>query len=136
MAMRADVDQIGTGSEMKVVAPSAIRGRMRRAHGDIDGRSAIAKRAAKVMGRFVTALGGHVDPVTLVQVRRAAELVVTAEQLRSKTLRGDPVDLLALVRLENLATRAVAALGLDRRREPAAQTLDEYLAATAEQAAP
>jgi len=61
-------------------------------------------------------------------VRRAAELVGRAEQLRANALRGEPVDLLAMVRLENLATRAVAALGIDHR-EPATAPLAEHNAA-------
>ena len=52
------------------------------------------------------------------QIRRAAELTVTAECMRAASLRGEQIDPLALVRLENLATHAVAALGLDRKREP------------------
>jgi len=128
METRADVDQVRAGSATKVVGAATVRDRMRRARGDIDGRSAVAKRAQRLMGRFVDALGGHVGPVAMVQVRRAAELVITAEQLRACVLRGEPIDYLVLVRVENLATRAVAALGIDRKRKPAGPSLAAYLA--------
>jgi hypothetical protein len=126
METRADVDQVPIGSATKVVGAATVRGRMRRASGDIDGRSAVAKRAQRLMGRFVDALGGHVGPVAMVQVRRAAELVITAEQLRACALRGEPVDYLVLVRVENLATRAVAALGI-KPSKAAGPTLGDIL---------
>jgi hypothetical protein len=107
------------------ISPAAIRGRFRRARVDIDGRSATARRVVKLAALFVAELGGPdaVSPTTMLKVRRAAELVVTAEELRASTLRGDrPTDLamLALVRLEGIADRAVRRLGLgvDSKREP------------------
>jgi hypothetical protein len=134
--MRADAGQVSIGSPTSIVGAAAIRGRVRRARGDVDGRSAVAKRAQALVGRFVGALGGPacVSPVQMLQVRRAAELTVTAEQMRASALRGERVDPLALVRLENLAGRVVAALGLDKRREPAGPTLQEYFAARAGEA--
>jgi hypothetical protein len=67
----------------------------------------------------------------MLKVRRAAELVVTAEELRASTLSAErpPTDLamLALVRLEGIADRAVRRLGLDRKPEPAETTLAQYL---------
>lgn len=61
-------------------------------------------------------------------VRKAAELSALAEQPRADSLRDGDVDPLALVRLDGAASRAVRALGLDRRRrDPAPPTLSEYL---------
>jgi hypothetical protein len=59
-------------------------------------------------------LGGEdvLDESVRMAIRRAAELTVAAEQQRAALLRGDPVDSLALIRLENAARRAVNALRL------------------------
>jgi hypothetical protein len=45
-------------------------------------------------------------------VRKAAELTVMVEMARAGMLNGEPTDMLALVRLEGVAARAVRALGL------------------------
>ena len=50
--------RVSSGSPPDVVGAAAIRGRLRRDRGDLDGRSAIAKRAQRFIGRFVVALGG------------------------------------------------------------------------------
>ena len=65
MESRADTERsptvrrrVSSGSPPDVVGAAAIRGRVRRDRGDLDGRSAIAKRAQRFIGRFVVALGG------------------------------------------------------------------------------
>jgi hypothetical protein len=137
--MEAHIDTKGARSATAAIGTSkAMRGgRRRRVLGDLDQRSAIAKRARRLMVRFIAAMGGQVDPVQMTAARRAAELVTLVEQLRARALRGDPIDLLALVRAENLATRAVGALGIGgigggrkRQADPAGQTLGAYLATT------
>ena len=68
---------------------------------------------------FTAELGGEsaLSPVVLMHVRRAAELLTMAEMARAAMLNGQPTDMLALVRLEGAASRAVRGLGL--RTEPA-----------------
>jgi hypothetical protein len=112
----------------------AVRGRYKRARGDVDGRSAEAKRVQRLMAQFVAELGGlsAVSPTRMLKIRRASELTVTAEQMRAAALRGEQVDPLALVRLENLAGRAVAALNLDKHSGPPVLTLQQYLSQKAE----
>jgi hypothetical protein len=63
---------------------------------------------------LVGALGGPeaVSPLVAMQVRRAAELVTAVEMARANMLNGVPTDMLALIRLEGVAARAVRALGL------------------------
>jgi hypothetical protein len=77
------------------------------------------RRRRDLVLAFMGALGGPevVSPVVAMQVRRAAELVTAVEMTRANMLRGVPTDMLALVRLEGVAARAVRALGL--RLEPA-----------------
>jgi hypothetical protein len=121
---------------------AAVRGRWRRARLDLDGRSATAKRINKLVALFTAELGGEdaVSPTMALKVRRAAELVVTTEEMRASTLSSEhpPTDLamLALVRLEGIADRAVRRLGIDdRRREPGGDAgLATLMAAAAQEA--
>jgi hypothetical protein len=55
----------------------------------------------------------------MVAVRRAAELQAMCEMARANMLNGQPTDMLALVRLEGVAARAVRALGLKTEPPPA-----------------
>ena len=52
-------------------------------------------------------------------MRRAAELTVAVEMARADMLNGVPTDMLALVRLEGVASRAVRQLGLRVEPPPA-----------------
>jgi hypothetical protein len=107
----------------ELISMAAVRGRLRRRNGDFDGRSAAGVRVRRLITQFVKELGGP-DAVSLTmmpKVRRAAELIVTAEELRASTLRGErPTDLamLALVRLEGIADRAVRRLHIGAKRDP------------------
>jgi hypothetical protein len=99
----------------------------------VDGRSAPARRTKALIGKFVAELGGAdaVSEVQMLRVRRAAELTVASEWMRASALRGELIDPLALVRLENLASRATDALGLPSASSKPAETLPplrEYLA--------
>jgi hypothetical protein len=74
------------------------------------------------------------------QIRKAAELTQIGEALRAKQIRGEAVDLVALVKIEDATGRAMKLLGLitsdhrDRRpklvkaAKPEAPDLDAYLA--------
>lgn len=121
-----DADKVPVKSPTGVVGAAAIRGRMRRGKGDIDGRSSTAKQIQRIVQRFTAALG-EANSVRMVQVRRAAELLVTCERLRASALQGDPVDLEALCKIENICSRSIATLGLDRKRESAGETLADIM---------
>jgi hypothetical protein len=77
------------------------------------------RRRRDLITAFVNALGGRdaVNDLAMLQVRRCAELQVACETTRADMLNGVPTDMLALVRLEGCAARAVRLLGL--RVEPA-----------------
>jgi hypothetical protein len=115
----------------------SVRGRFNRRKGDMDGRTSAAQRIRKVAQAFAADLGGaeKLSPAVMVKVRRAAELVVAAEELRAKAMRGElttDVGLLALVRLEGLADRSVRRLRLEHKREQnASPDLAAYLAGSA-----
>jgi hypothetical protein len=76
--------------------------------------TALGKRLRDLADAFAERLGGWsaLSVTTAAAVRRAAELVTAAEMARADMLNGQPTDMLALVRLEGVATRAVRALGL------------------------
>jgi hypothetical protein len=95
----------------------------------VDGRSRVGRRVRDLAGSFASQLGGWatLSDTMAANVRRAAELSALAERARAEALRDGNVDPLALVRLEGAAGRAVKALALDRKREPAAQSPSEYL---------
>ena len=99
----------------------------------IDGRSQLGRRLHDLATGFAVQLGGWsaLSDTMAANVRKAAELTALAEQTRADALRNGNINPLALVRLEGAANRAVRALNLDRKREPALIPLRERLAAEA-----
>ena len=78
-------------------------------------RTALGRRKRDVFDALVNKLGGRdaISDAKMIEVTRAADLVAAAEDLR-----GEAIDLLGLVPLENLAARAVRALGRKRGSAP------------------
>jgi hypothetical protein len=92
----------------------------------IDGRGKLGRRVRDLADAYASGLGGwpNLTELQAAAVRRAAELCALCEQERAVALRegrGDPV---GLVRLEGMASRAVAKLNLsesgkrEREHEP------------------
>ena len=103
--------------------------------GGLDGRRRAAKRLRAIVAEMEAQLGRPLSDATRMLVKRAAELALAAELLRGALVRGEPVDIGALVRLENLAARALRDLRARTKRGPASgPTLEEHLLA-AERAA-
>jgi hypothetical protein len=98
-------------------------------------RRALDRRRKDLVSSFIAALGGPeaVSPVVAMQVRRAAELVTAAEMARAAMLNGVPTDMLALIRLEGCAARAVRLLGI--KIEPPAPPRFSPMKALREEAA-
>jgi len=96
----------------------------------VDNRSSHGRRRRDLIRSYISALGGpdKVSPATMNDITRAADLVAIAEKARADALRGDPVDLSALTRLEGAADRAVRRLAIKPNTETG-PTLAEYLAA-------
>jgi hypothetical protein len=80
------------------------------------------RRRCDLITAFVNALGGPeaVNDLAMLQVRRCAELQAMCEMARAGMLNGTQTDMLALVRLEGVAARAVRALGI--KTEPVPKT--------------
>lgn len=98
-----------------------------RVHG-VDGRSGPARRMRDLVADFTAAIGATDDAATTIRIRRLAELMVTAETLLAKAIAGKRTDLAALVKVENLCSRQMRELGLDKPRKPAVPNLRDYLA--------
>jgi hypothetical protein len=94
-----------------------------------DGRSSLARRVRDLAWSYAAQLGGwHVLSETLAaNVRRAGELVALAEKARLDALSNGDIDPIKIARLEGAANRAVRALQLDQKREPAGLTLADPL---------
>jgi hypothetical protein len=77
-------------------------------------RSALGKRLRDLADAFAERLGGWpaLSVTTAGSVRRAAELQAMCEMARAGMLNGVPTDMLALVRLEGVAARAIRQLGI------------------------
>jgi hypothetical protein len=75
-------------------------------------RSPAGRRYRELVDTFVDALGGEagLDKRQRKAVRSAAELTTAAEMQRAKMLRGECVDVMALLRLDGNAVRAVRTL--------------------------
>jgi hypothetical protein len=84
----------------------------------IDGRSASARRFRDLIHDLTKEHVGKDAPLTTGEhnlVRQAAALVLRAEQLQSRLVRGEPVDEDLLIRLSSEGRRILA--NLARRRE-------------------
>ena len=73
----------------------------------LDGRRRAAKRLRAITDDMAKQLPAPMTDAMGMLVKRAAELALGAELARGALLRGEAVDVLALVRLENLAARAL-----------------------------
>jgi hypothetical protein len=84
-------------------------------------RRALDRRRKDLVTAFLAALGGEqaCNDLTLVAVRRAAELQAMCEQARAAQLNGQPTDMLAPVRLEGIAARSIRQLGIRIEPPPA-----------------
>jgi hypothetical protein len=92
-----------------------------------DGRTPQGRRLRDLFRSFQVAAGNPSDPASVASILAAAELTVAAEEARAALLAGSG-DIEQVVRLENLAARAVRRLGVKPGVAPKAPTLAEHLA--------
>jgi hypothetical protein len=92
-----------------------------------NGNTATGRRVRDLYRAFLQHMGNPADTVTQSNALNAAELAVAVEQARLPAIRGEAVDIDALVRLSNLADRAVRRLGI-RPGKASVPTLAEHLA--------
>jgi hypothetical protein len=124
--MQLDTTKIGT--EQSADHRTTAGGKLRfRTIAYLDGRTLAARKAAALAAAFELEIEGPITPTVRLAIDRAAQLQALAEDLRVRRLSGDvDVSLVDLTRVEGLAARAVASLGLKRRATPK-PSLREYL---------
>jgi hypothetical protein len=102
---------------------------VRRRRKRIDGRFKPARRVKALAASYVERLGDVAsDPIVQRDIVQLAETETLIEELRAAALRREPVDLLALNRLQGTARRMRIGLGLNAPLEPELPTIDEMLA--------
>jgi hypothetical protein len=95
----------------------------------LDGRTRASQGAHAIMRSFEADLGGTLSAGQRSAIRRAAMLSALAEDATARQLAGETVDLDQLVRISNLARRAVLDLHLpEADQRNAAPTLADYAA--------
>jgi hypothetical protein len=105
---------------------ATTNGPMRR----ISGNTAAGRRLRDLYGAFLQHMSNPAGTIAQANALNAAELTVAAENARAELLAGVG-DIEQIVRLENLANRAVRRLGL-RRTEVPQLSIREQLIAEAE----
>jgi hypothetical protein len=99
----------------------------------LDGRTRLARRAKQLVQAFSGELAGDLSPAKAMQIRRAAELAAIAEHARTRRMAGDAtISLDDIVRLDSAARRAVRDLDLPAPGARPAESLEAYLARTAQ----
>jgi hypothetical protein len=78
----------------------------------LDGRTLSARRARDLAASFEAEIGGTITAMRRREIARAAMLCAVAEDLQVRRLRGEPVSVNDLVRVDGAATRAVRALSV------------------------
>jgi hypothetical protein len=96
----------------------------------VDGRSLVARRYRDVAIALADDLGGQdkLSESSKILVRQAAALTVQVEELQSKIVAGDDVDLEQLTRLSNVLGRILHRLGLKRPRSKPTSPLAGHFA--------
>jgi len=91
-----------------------------------DGRSREAVRIRQLETQYRAEIGEvAANPAVMQAIRRAAELTMFSEKQRATMIRGEPINLSDLLRLEGVAKRAIGSM-----RELAAQVRAEQLRQT------
>jgi len=119
----------GTAVKQPIKCRSATTNKpMRRANGN----TAIGRRVRDLYRAYLAGMSNP-DDATRAAVLAAAELVVAAESARAKLLAGEG-DIEQIVRLENLANRAVKRLGIRPDKREQRSALADYLSNMADTA--
>jgi hypothetical protein len=145
-------EAVSKGPINTTVSPVTLRVRRHRSLTQVrrfDGRTPEAARIRMLEALFLEQLGiaagAKINPILQLSIKRAAELTQISEARRAQAIRGEAVETVELVRLENAATKAMKVLGLiehdahGRRpklvtEKPAPQSLEAYRAEVAAEA--
>ena len=108
------MDEEATEMQAKRDRANAKRRARYRGLAPVDRRSNLYRRITALTESYVQQLGGDVTAGMRERCARCAQLSCLAETARLKFLNGGNINADTVVRLENLATRSLAALGLDQ----------------------
>jgi hypothetical protein len=138
----ADAFDLSNGTTIEVAAPSSAgaaiveppkRQRAKLTNNPLSVRAsrntALGRHVADLYRGYVAALGNPGDTVMLSNVLTACELKAATEVTRAKLLAGAEVDLVLVVKLEGLASRAERKLGVRPVSVTRVPSLAEHLAA-------
>lgn len=101
-----------------------------------DGRTAGARRFSALIAAFSDEIGGDLSESERSLVRQSAALTLRCEQLQEAIVRGEPVDDDLLIRMSGTGKRLLSAIAVrSSGKKPASETLTEYLARRAAEAA-
>ena len=94
----------------------------------VDGRSVAARRYRDLAISLADDCGGadKISEPTKILIRQAASLTVQCEQLQSKIVAGEDIDLAQLVRLSNVLGRTLQRLGLKKPKAKPTSPLAEH----------
>jgi hypothetical protein len=95
---------------------------------DTDGRGTWARRRRDLIASLTTELNRPLRERDKALIANAASLIVRCEQLHVQIVNGAEVDDDQLIRLSNVATRLLTALGLDKAKpQRSGPSLDDIL---------
>ena len=109
---------------------SAVSNGSRLHGGEVDGRTADARRFRDITAEIASDLGGS-DSMSEAQrqlVRRAAMLSVQGEKMEADAIAGGAIDLDAFGALSDRLSRLFARLGVKRVARDATPTIDSIIA--------
>ena len=95
----------------------------------LDGRTVTARNIKRLVAEYSARLGDAANnELVQADLQKLAETEAISDVMRAAALRGDPVDMAVVVRLQNISKRLRRVLGLDGLpRQKTTDTLEEYL---------
>jgi hypothetical protein len=127
-----------TARETRLQCPGVRRGLPGQtgAVAGLDGRRRAAKRLRVIAANMEAQLPSPLSDPMRALVKRASELALAAEMARGQLVRGEPVAIAEVVKLENLSARALRDLhNRAGRAKDVTPSLAEYLASLPEDGA-
>jgi hypothetical protein len=96
----------------------------------MNGNSVSARQYREIVLALADEAGGldKLNTPTMASIRRAANMTLTLEDMTTKAVAGEDVDLEQLTRFSNVLGRELQRLGIKRSASPA-PTIADYLAA-------
>lgn len=109
--------------------PATRAGRVRlRTLGDLDGRTAAARRFRELASSYAVDLGGDLTTAQAAIVQRAASIQLWCESAEAEYAETGALDIAAFTTATNALRRLLADIGLERRAKDVTPDLRTYIA--------